>query len=39
MWRGFIGWHVLQEGMYYRRTCVRLNHVFMRVCLLEGNVL
>ena len=20
---GFIGWHILQEGMHYRRTCVR----------------
>ena len=20
---GFTGWHILQEGMHYRRTCIR----------------
>ena len=30
---GFIGWHVMQEGMYYWKTCCRGGHVF------HGNVL
>ena len=42
---GFIGWHVMQEGMYYWKTCGSGGHVFHesmcygRTCLVGGHVL
>ena len=42
---GFTGWHVMQEGMYYSKTCGSGDHIFHenmcyeRSCLIHGHVL
>ena len=42
---GFIGWHDVQEGMYYWKTCGISGHVlhknvcYGRTCLVGGHVL
>ena len=36
MWTGFIGWRVMQEGMYYWRHVVVVAMYFMRICARAG---